>query len=227
MFEQEMELEKHQSSALPLLLIVGIIVALVGIAGYFLIQSRKSLSPAEASQVATNILNAQEAPAVSFHVGTVPDGYEENAKDPRYRLLEKAGVITIGKSKNNKTPVSLTAKGEDLIKQIQGVKQKDDEGKQAFTIPLAERKLVAVLSVKMNGPERASITYTWKWAPNALGNEFDASAGKLAGFSTWDRVTLIDKQGARFYQETPPPVTVNVVDTKKGWQVTAEERLTE
>jgi hypothetical protein len=157
----------------------------------------------------------------------VPDGYEENAKDPRYRLLEKAGVITIGKSKNNKTPVSLTAKGEDLIKQIQGVKQKDDEGKQAFTIPLAERKLVAVLSVKMNGPERASITYTWKWAPNALGNEFDASAGKLAGFSTWDRVTLIDKQGARFYQETPPPVTVNVVDTKKGWQVTAEERLTE
>jgi hypothetical protein len=227
MFEQEMELEKHQSSALPLLLIVGIIVALVGIAGYFLIQSRKSLSPAEASQVATNILNAQEPPAVSFHVGMVPDGYEENAKDPRYRLLEKAGVITIGKSKNNKTPVSLTAKGEDLIKQIQGVKQKDDEGKQAFTIPLAERKLVAVLSVKMNGPERASITYTWKWAPNALGNEFDASAGKLAGFSTWDRVTLIDKQGARFYQETPPPVTVNVVDTKKGWQVTAEERLTE
>jgi len=227
MFEQEMELEKHQSSALPLLLIVGIIVALVGIAGYFLIQSRKSLSPAEASQVATNILNAQEPPAVSFHVGMVPDGYEENAKDPRYRLLEKAGVITIGKSKNNKTPVSLTAKGEDLIKQIQGVKQKDDEGKQALTIPLAERKLVAVLSVKMNGPERASITYTWKWAPNALGNEFDASAGKLAGFSTWDRVTLIDKQGARFYQETPPPVTVNVVDTKKGWQVTAEERLTE
>lgn len=227
MFEQEMELEKHQSSALPLLLIVGIIVALVGIAGYFLIQSRKSLSPAEASQVATNILNAQEPPAVSFHVGMVPDGYEENAKDPRYRLLEKAGVITIGKSKNNKTPVSLTAKGEDLIKQIQGLKQKDDEGKQAFTIPLAERKLVAVLSVKMNGPERASITYTWKWAPNALGNEFDASAGKLAGFSTWDRVTLIDKQGARFYQETPPPVTVNVVDTKKGWQVTAEERLTE
>jgi hypothetical protein len=227
MFEQEMELEKHQSSALPLLLIVGIIVALVGIAGYFLIQSRKSLSPAEASQVATNILNAQEPPAVSFHVGMVPDGYEENAKDPRYRLLEKAGVITIGKSKNNKTPVSLTAKGEDLIKQIQGVKQKDDEGKQAFTIPLAERKLVAVLNVKMNGPERASITYTWKWAPNALGNEFDASAGKLAGFSTWDRVTLIDKQGARFYQETPPPVTVNVVDTKKGWQVTAEERLTE
>ena len=227
MFEQEMELEKHQSSALPLLLIVGIIVALVGIAGYFLIQSRKSLSPAEASQVATNILNAQEPPAVSFHVGMVPDGYEENAKDPRYRLLEKAGVITIGKSKNNKTPVSLTAKGEDLIKQIQGVKQKDDEGKQAYTIPLAERKLVAVLSVKMNGPERASITYTWKWAPNALGNEFDASAGKLAGFSTWDRVTLIDKQGARFYQETPPPVTVNVVDTKKGWQVTAEERLTE
>ncbi len=228
MFEQEMELEKHQSSALPLLLIVGIIVALVGIAGYFLIQSRRSLAPAEASQVVTNILNAQDPPAVSFHVGMIPVGYEENAKDPRYRLLEKAGVIAIGKPTKDKTPVTLTAKGEDLIKQIQGVKQKkDNEGNEGYTIPLAERKLVAVSNVKMNGPDRASITYTWKWAPNALGNEFDASAGKLAGFNTWERVTLIDKHGARFFQETPPPITVNVVDTKKGWQVAAEERLTD
>jgi hypothetical protein len=228
MFEQEMELEKHQSSALPLLLIVGIIVALVGIAGYFLIQSRKSLSPTEASQVVTNILNAQDPPAVSFHVGLIRDGYEENAKDPRYRLLERAGVITIGKSKAGKTPVALTAKGEDLIKQVPGVKQKkDDEGIQGYTIPLAERKLIAVSEVKMKGPERASITYTWKWMPNTLGNEFDASAGKLAGFTTWERVTLIDKQGARFYQETPPPITVNVVAAKNGWVVAAEERLTE
>ena len=228
MFEQEMELEKHQSSALPLLLIVGIIVALVGIAGYFLIQSRRSLAPAEASQVVTNILNAQDPPAVSFHVGMVPDGYEENAKDPRYRLLEKAGVITIGKATKDKTPVALTAKGEDLVKQIQGVKQKkDNEGNEGYTIPLAERKLVSVSTVKMNGPDRASISYTWKWVPNALGNEFDASAGKLAGFNTWERVTLIDKHGARFFQETPPPITVNVVDTKKGWQVATEERLTE
>ena len=228
MFEQEMELEKHQSSALPLLLIVGIIVALVGIAGYFLIQSRRSLAPAEASQVVTNILNAQDPPAVSFHVGMIPDGYEENAKDPRYRLLEKAGVITIGKATKDKTPVGLTAKGEDLIKQIPGVKQKkDNEGNEGYTIPLAERKLISVSNVKMNGPDRASISYTWKWAPNALGNEFDASAGKLAGFTTWERVALIDKHGARFFQETPPPITVNVVDTKKGWQVATEERLTE
>jgi len=228
MFEQEMELEKHQSSALPLLLIVGIIVALVGIAGYFLIQSRRSLAPAEASQVVTNILNAQDPPAVSFHVGMIPDGYEENAKDPRYRLLERAGVITIAKSKAQKTPVALTAKGEDLIKQIQGVKQKkDDQGNQGYTIPLAERKLISVTNVKMNGPDRASITYTWKWEPNTLGNEFDASAGKLTGFNTWERVTLIDKHGARFYQEAPPPITVNVVDTKSGWVVAAAERLTE
>lgn len=228
MFEQEMELEKHQSSALPLLLIVGIILALVGIAGYFLIQSRKSLSPADAAQVVTNILNAQDPPSVSFHTGQIRDGYEENAKDPRYRLLAKAGVITIGKSKKDKTPVALTAKGEELVQQIPGVKQKkDDEGNPGYTIPLAERKLVSVSNVKMNGPERASITYTWKWVPNALGNEFDASAGKLEGFSTWDRVTLIDKHGARFYQETPQPITVNVVNAKNGWQVTTEERLTE
>jgi len=228
MFEQEMELEKHQSSALPLLLIVGIIVALVGIAGYFLIQSRKSLAPAEASQVVTNILNAQEPPAVSFHSGLIRDGYEENAKDPRYRLLERAGVITIGKSKKDKTPVSLTAKGEDLIKQIAGVKQKnDDEGNPGYTIPLATRKMISVTDVKMNRPDHALITYTWKWEPNALGEEFDASSGKLAGFNTWERVTLIDKHGARFYKEAPATVTVNVVNARNGWQVTTEEKLTE
>jgi hypothetical protein len=227
MFEQEMELEKHQSSALPLLLIVGIIVALVGIAGYFLIQSRKSLSPADAAQVVTKLLNAQESPSVSFHTGMISDGYEENAKDARYRLLERAGVITIGKPKKGKTPVALTAKGEDLIKQIAGVKQKNDGDNQAYTVPLATRNLISVEKVKMNGPDRAVITYKWKWAANALGDEFDASAGKLAGFNSWERVALIDKHGARFYRETPPPVTVTVVEGKTGWQIGAAEELTE
>ena len=228
MFEQEIEMEKRQSAALPLLLIVGLIVALVGIAGYFLIESRKSLSPAEATQVVTNILNAQEPPTVSFHTGLVPDAYEENAKDARYRLLEKAGVITIGKpNKAEKTPVALTAKGEDLIRQIQGVKQKADEDKHAYSVPLAVRKLVSVSSVKRTGTERAAITYTWKWVPNALGEEFDASSGKLAGFNSWERVTLIDKHGARFYGEAPTAVTVNVVNTRNGWQVATEEKLTD
>lgn len=228
MFEQEIEMEKRQSSAMPLLMIVGLIVVLVGIAGYFLVLSRKSLAPTEAAQVVTKILEAQEPPSVSFHTGMISDGYEENAKDARYRLLEKAGVITIGKAKKDKTPVALTPKGEDLIKQIAGVKQKkDNEGNEGYTIPLAERKLVSVDGVKMSGPERAIITYNWKWAPNALGNEFDASAGKLSGFNSWERVTLIDKHGARFYQETPPAVTVNVVSGKSGWEIAAPIETTE
>ena len=41
MFEQEIEMEKHQSAVVPLLLIAGLIVAVVGVAGYFLIQNHK------------------------------------------------------------------------------------------------------------------------------------------------------------------------------------------
>jgi len=221
-------MEKRQSSAMPLLLIVGLIVVLVGIAVYFLVLSRRSLSPTDAAQVVTKILNAQDPPSVSFHTGMVSDGYDENAKDARYRLLEKAGVITIGKPVKDNIPVALTPKGEDLLKQIADLKQtKDKEGNEAYTIPLAVRQLVSVSSVTMKGPDRAIISYNWKWVTNALGNEFDASAGKLSGFNTWERVTLIDKHGARFYQETPPTVTVNVVAGKSGWEVAAPIETTE
>jgi hypothetical protein len=43
MFEQEVEMEQRQSSVVPLLLIIAMIVAFVGVAGYYVAQNRKVL----------------------------------------------------------------------------------------------------------------------------------------------------------------------------------------
>ena len=56
MFEQELEMEKQESSIVPLLLILALIVTVVGVAGYYLVQNRKVLSMQEATQVAASVL---------------------------------------------------------------------------------------------------------------------------------------------------------------------------
>ena len=223
MFEQEIELEKKQSGTLPLLLMTALIVALVGVTGYFLLESRKVLAPAEAATVVTNILNAQSPPTVSFHTGLVKEGYVENPRDVRYRALEKAGLLKVGKTKGFKDPVTLTAKGSELLKQIPGVKQsKDPDGTDAYAVPLATRKLVEISKITMNGPERATVQFEWRWEPNALGESFDAAGPMLAGFKTLDRVQLIDKYGARFYHDAPTKVTIALVKDAQGWQAATE-----
>ena len=224
MFEQEIELEKKQSSAVPLLIIVTLIVALVGITVYFLNESRKVLTPAEAAQVVTKILGDQGPTTVSFHTGLLEERFDESSTDARYKLLEKAGVLTVKKErKGDKSRVTLTPQGEELLKQIPGVKKTDeDNGIESYVVPLATRKLLSVSKVTMSGPERATIAYSWRWEPNALGQHFDASGGKLSDFNTYDRVALIDKFGARFYDEPPTSVATVVVKGSQGWQIATE-----
>jgi hypothetical protein len=223
MFEQEIELEKKQSGALPLLLMVGLIVVLVGVAVYFLAESRRVLANSDAAAVVTHILTTQEQPSVSFHTGLVKEGYYESPRDVRYKVLEKAGVITVGKAKEEKYPVALSAKGSELLKKIAGVKHSTDPDKtEAYVVPLAGRKLVEISKITMSGPERAMVEFTWQWDPNSLGVNFDASGNVLAGFTAQDRVTLIDKHGARFFHDAPIKVTIALVKGSQGWQPATE-----
>jgi hypothetical protein len=223
MFEQEIELEKKQGGALPLLLMVALIVTFVGVAGYFLIQSRKVLTTPQAANVVLDVLKAQGPTTVSFHTGLVKDSYSESAADARYRLLQKAGAIKIGKAKGYSTQVDLTPKGKELLHQISGVKQsKESNGNFLYVVPLATRKLLDVASVTMAGPERATIYYSWQWEPNALGENFDAGGSGLVGFNTWDRSALIDKHGARFYHEAATKVAIVVAKTPQGWRLATE-----
>src|SRR5215467_10737990 len=124
MFEQEIELEKRENSMVPLLLIVALILAVVGVAGYYLLQSRKVLTNAEATEIANAALKAQGPATVTFHTGMVKGSVDDKPRDPHYALLEKAGLIKLGKDTGaygTITPVQLTAEGQKLLSDISGV----------------------------------------------------------------------------------------------------------
>lgn len=223
MFEQEVELEKHQSAAVPLLLIVTLILVVLGFAGYYVLEGRKVLTTPEAAAVVIESLAAQGPTTVSFHTGLIKPYTGESPRDARYRLLERAGVVKVGDAKGPKVPIELTPQGSDLLKQISGVKQsKELDGNDAYVVPLATRRLADIASVTMNGIGRATVEYTWKWEPNALGERFDTAGADMKSFSTWDRQALIDKHGARFYHEAPTKVVIALVKSGQGWQVAME-----
>ncbi len=226
MFEQELEMEKKESSVLPLLLIVAFIIAVVGFAGYYVVQSRKVLSAEEATSIATAVLKNQGPATLKFHTGPVKSSVNDSNSDPHYKLLEKAGLIKFGKPQGTygmTIPVTLTPKGEDLLKQIQGVTQKkESDGEVLYVVPLAERKLIRVSDVKMQNPAYATVNITWSWNTTAMGELFDAAGPMVKSFSTYDRGTLIQKHGAAFYHGPPTEVTLALAKTDKGWQIAAE-----
>ena len=217
MFEQEIELEKKQGSAMPLLLMVGLIIVLVGVAAYYLTESRKVLAAADANTAVAAALAAQPAITVTFHTGALKPRAGETASHPLYRLLEKAGVITLSKGKA--TQVTLTSKGGDLLKQIPGVKSRNDDGNVEYVVPLATRKVSEISKIEMNGPERATVQYSWRWETNAVGDNFDASSPSVQSFNNWDRAALIDKYGVRFYHVPPTKAAMGLAKADKGWQV--------
>jgi hypothetical protein len=225
MFEQEMELEKRES-VLPLLLIVAFIVGVVGIAGYYVVQMRKVLPVDEATQVVAKMLGDQQPPTVSFYTGKVNAAVEDNAQDPQYKLLEKAGLITLGKptgTYGQTIPVELTGKGDEMLKQIAGATEKKaTDGAVKHVVPLATRKLLLVTDVKMVNPSRATVEVTWAWQTNALGDMFDAAGAQVQSFNTWQRSVLIEKNGAAFYHGAPTKVVLALSKSDAGWQIATE-----
>ena len=222
MFEQELELEK-KSSIVPLLLIVALIIAVVGVALYFVAESKKVLTTAEASPVVLASLDSQAAPTLRFETGVVKASVGVKPHDPHYRLLEKQGFLKIGKDRDWKTPVSLTPKGEAFLGEITGVKQaKNKDGNTEYIVPLAQRKLLEIGTITMLTPSKATVEYTWKWETTKAGDLFDAAGPEVKAFNTWDRSALIDKYGANFYHAAPTKVAVAMIKTDKGWQIATE-----
>jgi hypothetical protein len=219
MFEEELALEQKESSIIPLLLIIALIAGALGVAGYYIIEARKVLTQDQASHLVSAILKAQGPAAVHFHVGAVTLGTDEKTYDPHYKLLEKAGIVKIGKAKGTSLPVALTPEGEKLLAEIPGVKKTEKTGETEYTLPLAERQLVAVNKVTMENPSHATVEYTWKWQPNRAGEFFDAGQPLVKGFETWDRTVLINKYGADFFHADAKSVVLKAAKTDNGWGV--------
>jgi predicted negative regulator of RcsB-dependent stress response len=69
MFEEELEMEKRESSAIPLLLIVALILMVVGLAGYYFWQSKQVLTSEDATTLVSAALTAQGPAMIHIHVG--------------------------------------------------------------------------------------------------------------------------------------------------------------
>jgi len=220
MFEQELALEKKTSSILPLLLMVTLIVGIAVVSLWFVLETRKVLTKAEASPVLLAGIERQAPAMLRFETGMVED---EAKPEPHYRLLEKEGYLNIGKEKKGKTPISLTEKGQAWLAGIAGVKKVSTaDGNEKYTVPLAKRKLVDIGKITMENPSKADVEYSWKWEPTPAGDLFDAAGPAVKAFNTWDRETLIDKNGAAFYHAGPTTVTVVMVNREKGWEISTE-----
>lgn len=224
MFEQEIEMEQRQSSVVPLLLIIAMILAFVGVAAYYVVQNRKVLPAAEAAVLIEQSLKADGPAMIHFETGKVVASVQERPHDANYRLFEKAGLLKLGTDNGHFTPVQLTAAGEKMLADIPGVTNTKDEKGQSIThmVPVAERKLAGTPKVTMTGMGRATAEFTWTWEPNKMGELLDASGPLVKSFNTWDRATLIDKYGAKFYHSEPNKVTTNFVRGDKGWQISNE-----
>lgn len=222
MFEAEVELEKRSSFG-PLVLVIALLATIVGLIAYIFMQSRQHLATADAAQVVSSLLHAQGPASVQFHGGMVVASVNERPTDPHYKLLEKAGLVRIGKHRGRATPIFVAAVAEKEFQAISEYRQwKDKDGTDVYFVPLAERKLAQIASVTMKSPTIAQVEYTWKWEPNKIGEMFDASGSLVKGFNTWDRATLIQKYGVNFYHAEPTRASVTLVRGDKGWQVATE-----
>jgi hypothetical protein len=184
---------------------------------YFVKGARDVLSVPAATASITKILDTQGPTTIQFSTGDVVASLNEKISDPHYKLLAKAGVIAT-KPKGDKTLiVNLTDTGERLLSTINGVeKGKNPDGTTNYRVPLAERKVVEVTKVTMLKPHLAQVFYTWKWAPNRLGSEFDASGSLVKSFTTWDRSTLIKSYGVDFYSQAPTKASIVLMEKTEG-----------
>lgn len=222
MFEEELKLQRESSFVIPLVLVLALVAVIVGAIGYWVVPGH-SLSQQQAAGLVSAYLKGQGPATVHFHVGVLKPSVDEKIRDPHYRLLEKAGILKLGPAKGDAISVAFAPGGERKLAAIPGiVETKNSDGSTGYTVPLAERELTAVSKVTMSGRDIAYVQFTWKWAPNELGNAFDAAGPLVKSFNTWDRSMLIQNYGVAFYHVEPAQAALTFVRADKGWKLAAE-----
>jgi hypothetical protein len=221
MFEEEVSLQKESSYFIPLVLVIVLVAVIVGSIAYW-VMPKKALSQEQAATFVSEYLNAQVPATVHFHIGVLQPRVDEKIHDPHYRLLEKAGIVKLAKTRGDSLSVALTPDGQRELAMKGVVKSKNSDGSDAYTVSLAERQLVAISRVKMTSRDIALVQFTWKWNPNKLGTVFDAAGPQVKSFNTWDRSTLIEKYSVAFYGVDPVQAALSFTRSDEGWKLSAE-----
>lgn len=225
MFEQELELEKKESTVIPLILILALAGVIVGSVVYWVLQMRKTLPPEQATTVLSDILKKQGPVTLIFRTGSVEPSINEKPRDPHYKLMEKAGLLKTADLKGkDRVNVTLTADGEKVISSIPELRKREDkDGTTVYFVPLAEKKVVAITKVTMSGPNLARVEYTWQWAPTSLGDIFDTNSKFVKTFNIWDTQTLISKYDVNYYHGDPVKAAVNLVRSDNDtWKISQD-----
>lgn len=220
MFEDELELERHQSMLGPAAIILGIIVLIGATIFYVVTEATRQMPPEEAAALVSQVLEARGPATIHFHCGDVAPSADEKPGDPHYRLLEKAGIVRVRRT-GAAYRIALTDEGERRLAQCSAEKHDEEKGDISYTVPLAYRRLVDITQVTMHGPDTAEVAFTWQWQPTEMGKDFDLSGDLVRSFQTWERVKLIERYGADYYNAEPSQDTVTFVRTKTGWKVLA------
>jgi hypothetical protein len=217
LFAAEVEMQGKSSGIMPMLLIAGLLLVVAGAIYYFVKGARDVLTVPTATTTVNKILASQGPATIRFSTGTVVSNVNEKPNDPHYKLLAKIGIVVTKPKGYNSLIVNMTDTGDRLLSTINGVqKSKNPDGTTTYIVPLANRQLVDVNKVTMVKPHIAQVDYTWKWAPNRLGQEFDASGSMVKSFSTWDRATLIKSYGVDFYGAGPTKSTIVLMEMADG-----------
>ncbi len=222
LFAAEIAMEKKGLNLFPVFLILALVVVLGGFIFYFVRSATEVLTVPVATTAIGDILKAQGPAVVHFSTGKV-DPSINGGPEPNYKLLEKAGVIAVAAPKAKgwaALTVTMTGPGETLLNSIDGVtKAKNSDGGTNYTVPLAVRHLVSVDKVTMVKPHLAQVAYTWRWVPNRLGQDFDASGSLVQGFGSWERTNLIRSYGVDFYGAGPSKASIVLMeDDNGGWK---------
>ena len=217
LFAAEVEMERKSSNLGPLIMVLALLAVVGGTIFYFFKTSREVLTVPVATSAVNTILKAQGGGQINFSIGTVVSSVNDKPMDPHYKLLAKAGILVIKPRSWNSIITTLTPAGEKLLGEIPGVgKGKNSDGNVTYSVPLAERQIVQIDKITMIKPHLARVDYTWKWVPNRLGKEFDASGDLVHTFNTWDRATLIKNYGVDFYGAAPSKASIVLAETKDG-----------
>jgi hypothetical protein len=224
LFAAELEMEKKGSNLFPLLFIAALVFVVGGTIYYFVKGANDVLTVPVATSTVTHVLKAQAPPMVRFSTGTIVQTVNEKPLDPHYKLLAKAGIVVTKPKGPTSLIVTMTSPGETVLGNINGVqKTKNSDDTTSYAVPLAERKLVSIDKVTMIKPHLAKVEYTWKWEPNRLGHEFDASGALVKSFVMWDRATLIKSYGVDFYTAEPTKASIVLMEGNEGvWKPYAE-----
>lgn len=215
MFEEEMKLEDRSSSVGPILLIVAVCLTIVGTAVYVMLEAHKGMSQAEARQAVAAMLQQHGAATTHFRVGMLPASSSEKGTEANYQLLEHAQIISTEK-RDNGVQVTLTENGARFVNSIAGTTHtRQSDGTEEYVVPLGTRELVSVTAVNVLSPSSATIHYTWRWRPTAMGDIFDLDGNYAGAFDVWQRAELA-KAGADLFHSAPVPDEYNATS---GWQL--------